>query len=261
MVEIDEIYNSRIRVEERDIVFTPGLGYTPVLLVEKGVLSSGTVKKVKELLGVSDVLETVYIIAPDPDYIRLLRKTGFEVEVGDDTPYAAPLLRRIYGEIKGRIRVRKPNSFVAFYPPLGFYDDSRKSVFIYEAVADRLGIIVHENVHYTIDVMGLETLREIEEPVARFYEAVAEMKCPSIPIVELEKKLKDENAVRELDKLLANLGIKSVPQARMHQFVSVVGAVEEHGVDACTVAGIIRGEICVENYGLFFRLAPCSRKN
>jgi len=119
------------------------------------------------------VLDEVYVMASDADYVELLRKVGFELK--PHVPVDVPIMASIYGdEIRGAWRVAG-RDVVASYPPLGYYDNFRDKIFVLDSVSDRLGLLVHENVHHAIRKINIDGLNDIEEVVARLYEVLAEM--------------------------------------------------------------------------------------
>jgi len=58
------LYESVESIGEKDLIWAPGLGYVPVMVKEKRVLSDEAVREVAKYTGGS-VLREVYIMVPD----------------------------------------------------------------------------------------------------------------------------------------------------------------------------------------------------
>jgi len=60
-------------------LYTPGLGYTPVIVKDYRVLSKEAIEVVKSYVGES-IPGGVYIYVADPEYVEALKRAGFRVE-------------------------------------------------------------------------------------------------------------------------------------------------------------------------------------
>jgi len=57
-------------------------------------------------------------------------------------------MEAIYGSVvEGTWRVLGRNT-IAAYTPLGYYDYFRNRIFVLDSVSNKLGVLVHENIHY-----------------------------------------------------------------------------------------------------------------
>ena len=260
-MDTNTIYRSVERIEEKDLIWTPNLGWVPVVVKKEGVLNDEVVKKIAKYTG-GPVLSKVYSMAPDKDYVELLRKAGFELE--PCVTATNPIMMYIYGNvIEGAWRV-SGKGIVANYPPLGYYDDSRDKIFVLDSVSNRLGVIVHENIHYAAKEMDLVKLNDVEETVARFYEVLAEIGVENliVSVKELPQKLEDGKVIGNLRFIVEALGVKGdIPINKRNEatwlFRKAVGLVEEGELDPRILHRIVRGDACIENFGSTFRIVNC----
>jgi len=88
-------------------------------------------------------------MAPDEDYVKLLRRIGFKLKpcVLVEDPIVAPIMVSIYGNVIRNAWRVVGRDIIASYPPLGYYDEFRDKIFVLDSVSGRLGVLVHENVH------------------------------------------------------------------------------------------------------------------
>lgn len=253
------LYESVESIGEKDLIWVPGLGYVPVVVKEKRVLSDEAVREIAKYTG-GPVLREVYIMAPDKEYAELLKKAGFELK-----PLEAdvPIMEAIYGSVvEGAWRVHRDVA-VASYPPLGNYDDFRTKVFVLDSVSNKIGVIVHENVHYAIKRMNLTELNPVEEAVARFYEVLTEIGVEDpLPVKDLPQKLEDEKVVENLRFLIKELGhstrdvSKNLSEAAQ-LFIKAVNLVEERMLCPRILLRVVSGKACIENRGHLFRVVNC----
>ena len=257
-------YTFCIKVGEKSLIYTPGLGYTPIIVEERALLSPETVNMLRDALGTSDILEEIFIMGPDPEYLELLIKAGFRVgEEGERHPYASPTMEVVYGfSIPGRYIVRGAG-VVASYPPLGFYNSEKSEIYVLKSVSDKLGLIAHEEVHHALNTHRYSELERFEESVARFYELCLEFSVKSPTLGELDQLLRDDAVKSRLEDLVVTvlhpLGSPKDPASkRFHPFVQALGLVEEGDIQISTLVGILTGRLCIEKYGYVFRIVKCS---
>jgi len=240
------------------LIWVPGLGYVPVVVKEKRVLSDEAVREVAKYTG-GPVLREVYIMAPDKEYVELLKKAGFELK---PLEVDVPVLEAIYGSVvEGAWRVHR--DVVASYPPLGNYDDFRTKIFILESLNNKIGVLVHENIHYAIRKLNLTEFNPVEEAVARFYEVLAEIGVEDpVPLKHLPQKLRDEKVVENLRFLIKELGhstrdiSKNLSEAAQ-LFIKAVNLVEEGILNPRILLRVVSGKACIENRGHLFRVVNC----
>jgi len=257
-------YKSVENIGERDLICVPGLGYVPVMVKERRVLAEEAVKRIAVYTG-GPVLNEVYVMAPDDGYLELLRKAGFTLEpdIIDDDLLMIPIVSSIYGDVQNRWRV-VGRDFIAYYPPLGYYDSSRERIYVLDSVSNRIGVVVHENVHYATRKLGDEELSQVEEAVARFYEVLAEMDVegPVVPLKELPQRLEDDKVVENLKFIVKALGVRGdIPLNKRNEalwlFREAVGLMEYGELDPRILHRIVRGDAYIESFGLVFRVVEC----
>lgn len=259
-------YRNSTQIMKKDLIFTPGLGYTPVVVKEKRVLDDATVEEIKKYTGYDPVPE-VYVIDADPEYLDLLRKSGFSVNPLSHEDII-PIMLKIYNPAAISRKYRVYGKGVATsYPPLGYYDEERMRVFVYEPVSNNLGILVHENVHHALNIESsrLRELAMVDESVAGFCEVLAELNCPPTPLQLLAKALQEHKILDQLTYIVKATGVEDEIQVREYGglpepvaiFATLVSLIEEMDINPCDVAGIIRGEKCVKDYGLFYIIGKC----
>jgi len=264
------LYEEVKELNVREVIYTPGLGYTPVKVRDVRVLSKDAFEVVKRYVG-EPVPREVYTYTADPEYVEALRRSGFRVEpyTGENEGVPiAPIASSIYGRVEGRYVVYdgSTGAYIASYPPLGHYSSSKKVIQILESVADKISVIVHEATHYAIDALHMDELGRIGESVARLNEVLSEFNAPPTPLNLLTSALNNSEVVAELEKLVESMGVRSqiddivrkkgVPR-NLAVLATVVELIEEGELDAKIVAEIIRGEKCIKDYGLVFTFAEC----
>jgi len=250
------LYREVRALNAREVVYSPGLGYVPVVVTSARTLSEDAVEAVERYAGV--VLREVYTYVADQDYIDALRRSGFSVE--QDTHSEPSVLADVYGGAGG-YTVKKGGRTISHYPPWGYYSDLLKRVYVYEPLADRLPLVVHEAAHYAVDALGLGELEAVEERVAQLCELLAARGAPPVPPKVLAEALKSEAVVQQLVELSGTFGILLEPGAlprNLAAFETAVGLAMEGSVGAEVVSGILRGELCIEGHGLAFTLSRCT---
>jgi len=262
---LGKLYASRVKIGEKSLIHTPGLGYTPIIVEEKATLSPETATMLKNILGTSDILEEIFIMKPDREYIKLLVKAGFSVKEKEEErhPYASPIMEVIYGlSIPDKYIVRTSN-MLASYPPLGYYNPEKREIYVLKSVSDKLGLIAHEEVHHVLSTHSYTKLERFEEHVARFYELCLEMNIKPPTLKELDKLLEDDlikNRLRDLVNIIlypSEENYNDPTLEKIHPFVHAVKLVEEGEILLSTLTGILRGRLCIEKYGYIFKFVEC----
>jgi len=249
------LYREVRTLNVREVVYSPGLGYVPVVVTGVRVLSEAAVEAVERYAGVAP--REVYTYTADSDYVEALRRSGLSVE-----PYSwdrEPVWISIYGA--GAYVVKKGGRAISGYPLWGYYNGELKRAYVYEPLAESLPLVVHEAAHYAIDILGLEEeLKEVEEWVARLCELLAARGAPPIPPGRLVEILRNEDVVWQLERLSEAfgvfLGLIALPR-NLAAFRAAVGLAMKGSVGAEVVSGILRGELCTEGQGLAFTLTKC----
>jgi len=252
------LYKDVEKLGGRETVYTPGLGYTPVILKEARVLSESSIKLVKKYVG-GPVPSKVYVFAADPDYLEALKKSGYTVK-----PYTED---ELYGRVEGvYIVCRGSDGPCAVYPPLDHYSGPGEAIWIHEAVADRIPAIVYEATRYAIDTLGMKDLERVRDVVAELNGILAASKAPPVPLGRLVSALNDSRVVAELEKLVDPEVQRQVNAIYEYHGVSenlallstIVGMIKNGEVHPMNVAGILRGERCVEIHGYLLIFKDCS---
>lgn len=260
---MSRLYVSRTRVRKKRIIFTPGLGYTPVMVEEKAVLSEETVNMLREVLGTCDILREIYIIAPDREYLELLTKSEFRVVENEEHPLAAPIMKAIYGSPIPNKYVVRFCSLIASYPPLGYYNSEKREIYILKSVSEKLGIIVHEEVHHALNTHNYSKLKSFEEHVARFYELCTEMNARPPTLEELDKLLGDQQVLNRLRELLNKVNPSLLRRhsasemKKINPFINAITLVENGEIEVSILVDILKCNLCIEDYGLIYRFVKC----
>jgi len=243
------LYKGVKKLNIRGTIQTPGLGFTPVIVKDVRVLSKDALKVVRRYVG-KPVPRKVYTYVADPEYVKALKRSGFRVEPStgeEDGILIRPAIKHIYGDgAKGDYVVERAGKFVTSYPPWGYYDASLKRIYVFEPLADKLPLIVHEATHYAIDALGIEELKSVEEFVARLNEMLVAFNAPPIPVKRLSEALKDEKITQQLIRLARFLGSLLEPRImpkNLMAFIELVDAVEFGNLNAETLSRILRGEL------------------
>jgi len=246
------LYKNVKKLNVRGVIYTPGLGYTPVKVRDVRVLSEDAFEVVKMYVG-EPVPREVYTYAADLEYVEALRRSGFTVRPSTGESHGIPvlsILKDVYDNgPKEEYVVERDGKFVVSYPPWGYYDDSLKRIYVFEPLADKLPLIVHEATHYAIDVLGLKELKSIEEVVARLNEMLVAFNAPPIPVKRLAEALKDEKIAQQLIRLARFLGSlleSPILPKNLMAFIELVDAVRFGNLDAETLSRILRGELELE---------------
>jgi len=264
------LYKEVKKLNVREVIYTLGLGYTPVIVRDVGVLSEDAFEVVKRYVG-EPVPREVYMYAADLEYVEALKRAGFKVE-----PYTGenegvpivPILGSIYGRVEGRYVVYDSitDAYMALYPSLGYYNSSKKVIHILESVADKIPIIVHEATHYTIDALHMNELGRIEESIAGLNEALSAFNAPPTPLNLLTSALNNSRVVTELEKLVEFMKGQSqidimVKEKKLPRNLAVLATLVEMigdgRVHPRVVAEMIRGEKCIKDYGYVYTFTKC----
>jgi len=263
------LYEEVKELNVREVVYVPGLGYTPVIVRDVRVLSKEAIEVVKRYVG-EPVPREVYTYAADPEYVEALKRSSFRVEPytsEDEGVPMAPIMNYIYGRVEGRYAVYDDSTgrYIASYPSLGLYSNSKKAIYILESIADKISVIVHEATHYAIDALHIDELERIGESVARLNEVLSAFNAPSTPLNLLASALNNSRVVAELEKLVEFVGVRSqidvfrikgIPE-NLAVLTTLVGTIEEGELDPKIVAEVIRGEKCIKDHGLIFIFTKC----
>jgi len=249
------LYREVRALNVREVVYSPGLGYVPVVVTSVRTLSEGAAEAVERYAGV--VLGEVYTYAADLDYVDALRRSGFSVE--QDTHSEPSVLADVYGGAGG-YTVKKGGKTISHYPPWGYYSDLLKRVYVYEPLAESMPLVIHEAAHYAVDALGLRELGAVEERVAQLCELLAARGAPPVPPKALAEALRSEAVVQQLVELSKTFGILLEPSPlprNLAAFDTAVGLAMEGSVGAEVVSGVLRGELCIEEHGLAFTFGKC----
>jgi len=246
------LYEEVKKLNVREVIYTPGLGYTPVIVRDVRVLSKDALEVVKRYVD-EHVPREVYTYVADPEYVEALKSAGFTLKSRKDCPdyllLVLPIIMYIYGyDVKGDYIVEVDGLLIS-YPPWGYYNNSLKRIYVLETLADKLPLIVHEATHYAIDVLGLEELRPIREEVARLNEVLVAFDTSPIPVKRLAEALKDEKIVQQLINLVERLGNllePETPHKNLRAFINAVIEVEYGGLHPETLVMVLRGELHIE---------------
>jgi len=263
------LYEEVKELNVREVIYTPGLGYTPVIVRDVRVLSKGAIEVVKRYVG-EPVPREVYTYVADPECVEALRRLGFRVEpyTGEDEDVpVVPIMNYIYGRVEGRYAVYNDSTggYIASYPPLGYYSSSKKAIYILESIADKISIIVREATHYTIDALRMDELGRIGESVAWLNEVLSAFNAPPTPLNLLTSALNNSRVVAELEKLVEFVGVRSqidvfrikgMPE-NLAVLTTLVGVIKEGELNPKIVAEIIRGEKCIKDHGSIFMFTKC----
>jgi len=212
---------------------------------------------VKRYVG-EPVPREVYTYAADPKYVEALKRSGFTIK-----PYSGD---ELYDRVEGvYIVCHGSGKPCAIYPPLDYYSGPGKAIRIHEAIADRIFAIVHEATRYAIDALDMKDLERAWNVVAELNGILATFEAPPVPLDLLVSALNNSRVVAELEKLVnpekqsqinAIYGYHGIPE-NLALLSTIVGMIKNGEVLPSDVAGILRGERCVEEHGYLLIFKDC----